>query len=138
MDENVTVINHPLIAHKLTLMRRKNSSTQKFRSLLREVAHLLTYEITRDLELTTEVIETPYGFHVIQLVEKRPGQQRELGQVKESIRAQLKRRAIEDAVTRYRESLQTMAKIEIDQDALECLAESLPPPDPRAQVSGGH
>jgi uracil phosphoribosyltransferase len=59
MDENVTVINHPLIAHKLTLMRRKNSSTQKFRSLLREVAHLLTYEITRDLELTTEVIETP-------------------------------------------------------------------------------
>lgn len=59
MDENVTVINHPLIAHKLTLMRRKNSSTQKFRSLLREVAHLLTYEITRDLELTTETIETP-------------------------------------------------------------------------------
>ena len=59
MDENVTVIDHPLIAHKLTLMRRKNSSTQKFRSLLREVAHLLTYEITRDLEMTTERIETP-------------------------------------------------------------------------------
>ncbi|GAB3671698.1 uracil phosphoribosyltransferase [Salinisphaera aquimarina] len=59
MDENVTVIDHPLIAHKLTLMRRKNSSTQKFRSLLREVAHLLTYEITRDLELTSEHIETP-------------------------------------------------------------------------------
>jgi len=59
MEDIVTVINHPLIAHKLTLMRRKNSSTQKFRSLLREVAHLLTYEITRDLELTTEIIETP-------------------------------------------------------------------------------
>jgi len=59
MDDNVTVINHPLIAHKLTLMRRKSASTQKFRSLLREVAHLLTYEITRDLELTTETIETP-------------------------------------------------------------------------------
>jgi uracil phosphoribosyltransferase len=59
MDDNVTVINHPLIAHKLTLMRRKSSSTQKFRSLLREVAHLLTYEITRDLELTIERIETP-------------------------------------------------------------------------------
>lgn len=59
MDEHVTVINHPLIAHKLTLMRRKTASTQKFRSLLREVAHLLTYEITRDLELTTETIETP-------------------------------------------------------------------------------
>ncbi|MES1923825.1 uracil phosphoribosyltransferase [Salinisphaera sp. T31B1] len=59
MDENVTVIDHPLIAHKLTLMRRKHASTQKFRSLLREVAHLLTYEITRDLALTTERIETP-------------------------------------------------------------------------------
>jgi len=59
MEDIVTVINHPLIAHKLTLMRRKNSSTQKFRGLLREVAHLLTYEITRDLELTTEIIETP-------------------------------------------------------------------------------
>lgn len=59
MDENVTVIDHPLIAHKLTLMRRKNASTQKFRSLLREVAHLLTYEITRDLELTISRIETP-------------------------------------------------------------------------------
>lgn len=59
MDDQVTVINHPLIAHKLTLMRRKTASTQKFRSLLREVAHLLTYEVTRDLELTTETIETP-------------------------------------------------------------------------------
>jgi len=59
MDDNVTVINHPLIAHKLTLMRRKSSSTQKFRSLLREVAHLLTYEITRDLEITSERNETP-------------------------------------------------------------------------------
>lgn len=59
MDDQVTVINHPLIAHKLTLMRRKTASTQKFRSLLREVAHLLTYEITRDLELTSEIIETP-------------------------------------------------------------------------------
>ncbi len=59
MDENVTVIDHPLIAHKLTLMRRKSASTQKFRALLREIAHLLTYETTRDLELTAERIETP-------------------------------------------------------------------------------
>lgn len=59
MDDNVTVIDHPLIKHKLTLMRRATASTQKFRALLREVAHLLTYEITRDLELTTERIETP-------------------------------------------------------------------------------
>lgn len=59
MDANVTVIDHPLIKHKLTLMRRKTASTQKFRGLLREIAHLLTYEITRDLELTHERIETP-------------------------------------------------------------------------------
>ena len=72
MDENVTVIDHPLIAHKLTLMRRKNSSTQKFRSLLREVAHLLTYEITRDLEMTTERIETPLQVGELLLVVGRP------------------------------------------------------------------
>lgn len=59
MPDHLTVVDHPLIKHKLTLMRRKTASTQKFRSLLREVAHLLTYEITRDLELTTEQIETP-------------------------------------------------------------------------------
>ena len=59
MDAHLTVVDHPLIKHKLTLMRRSTASTQKFRSLLREVAHLLTYEITRDLELTTEAIETP-------------------------------------------------------------------------------
>ena len=59
MDAHLTVVDHPLIKHKLTLMRRKTASTQKFRSLLREVAHLLTYEITRDLELTTEELETP-------------------------------------------------------------------------------
>jgi len=59
MDDNVTVVDHPLIAHKLTLMRQKDASTQKFRGLLREVAHLLTYEITRDLALTSEPIETP-------------------------------------------------------------------------------
>ena len=58
-DPGVTVVDHPLIAHKLTLMRRKTTSTQKFRGLLREIAHLLAYEITRDLELTHARIETP-------------------------------------------------------------------------------
>lgn len=56
---NVTVIDHPLIKHKLTLMRRDTASTQKFRALMRENAHLLTYEVTRDLEMTTERIQTP-------------------------------------------------------------------------------
>lgn len=56
---NVTVIGHPLIQHKLTLMRRKDTSTGGFRRLLREISTLLCYEVTRDLELTMTDIETP-------------------------------------------------------------------------------
>lgn len=59
MDDKITVINHPLIQHKLTLMRRHQTSTAKFRSLMSEVALLLGYEVTRDLPLQTKVIETP-------------------------------------------------------------------------------
>jgi uracil phosphoribosyltransferase len=56
---DVTVIDHPLIQHKLTLMRRKDTSTGGFRRLLREISTLLCYEVTRDLELTVTDIETP-------------------------------------------------------------------------------
>ncbi len=56
---NVTIVDHPLVQHKLTLMRRKSASTSAFRRLLREIALLLAYEVTRDLPLTTERIETP-------------------------------------------------------------------------------
>ena len=59
MYPNVTVINHPLIQHKLTLMRREQTSTAKFRQLLREISMLLAYEITRDLPLKKELIKTP-------------------------------------------------------------------------------
>lgn len=59
MKPKVTVIQHPLILHKLTLMRKKETSTAKFRTLAAEVSMLLTYEITRDLEMITEEIETP-------------------------------------------------------------------------------
>ena len=59
MPGNVTVVDHPLIQHKLSLMRRREASTSDFRKLMREVAHLLAYEVTRDLPLTTEMIETP-------------------------------------------------------------------------------
>jgi uracil phosphoribosyltransferase len=59
MQENVTVITHPLVQHKLTLMRKKDTSTAGFRRLMKEVSLLLCYEVTRDLELTTETIETP-------------------------------------------------------------------------------
>ncbi len=58
-NSKATVIDHPLIQHKLSLMRRKQTSTFLFRTLLREVALLLTYEVTRDLPLTKERIDTP-------------------------------------------------------------------------------
>ena len=58
-SDGVTVVGHPLVAHKLTLMRDKTTSTKSFRQLLREISHLLCYEATRDLELTTVEIETP-------------------------------------------------------------------------------
>ncbi|MET3600369.1 uracil phosphoribosyltransferase [Martelella mangrovi] len=54
-----TVIDHPLVQHKLTKMRQKDTSTAGFRRLLREISTLLCYEVTRDLELTMETIETP-------------------------------------------------------------------------------
>ena len=57
--EGVTLVDHPLVQHKLTLMREKSTSTASFRQLLREIALLLTYEVTRDLKLTTTRIETP-------------------------------------------------------------------------------
>ncbi len=59
--KNVTLVEHPLIQHKLTLMRDKNTSTAGFRQLLREISHLLCYEVTRDLELEIKNIETPMG-----------------------------------------------------------------------------
>lgn len=54
-----TIIDHPLVQHKLTLMRKKDTSTGSFRRLLREISTLLCYEVTRDLTLTKETIETP-------------------------------------------------------------------------------
>ncbi|SHO64303.1 uracil phosphoribosyltransferase [Pseudoxanthobacter soli DSM 19599] len=55
----VSVIDHPLVQHKLTLMRVKETPTVEFRRLLREISMLLCYEATRDLELTATTIETP-------------------------------------------------------------------------------
>ncbi len=56
---NVTIVDHPLIQHKLTLMRRKTTPTSAFRQLVNEIAMLLGYEVTRDLALTNRTIETP-------------------------------------------------------------------------------
>jgi uracil phosphoribosyltransferase len=57
--KGVTVVDHPLVQHKLTIMRNRETSTAGFRRLLREISLLLGYEVTRDLELTTTTIETP-------------------------------------------------------------------------------
>ena len=59
MPENLQVISHPLVQHKLSLMRKKGTSTQSFRTLIREVGTLLAYEVTKDLPLIYEEIETP-------------------------------------------------------------------------------
>ncbi|HCU90035.1 MAG TPA: uracil phosphoribosyltransferase [Gammaproteobacteria bacterium] len=57
--KNVTVVDHPLVQHKLSLMRRKETPTATFRQLIREISMLLGYEITRDLPMSTSRIETP-------------------------------------------------------------------------------
>jgi uracil phosphoribosyltransferase len=59
MTEHLTIVDHPLVQHKLTLMRDKDTSTKSFRQLLREISHLLAYEITRELPMTTMEVETP-------------------------------------------------------------------------------
>jgi uracil phosphoribosyltransferase len=57
--DGVTIVKHPLVQHKLTLLREKNISTKAFRELLKEIGMLLCYEITRDLPLADIDIETP-------------------------------------------------------------------------------
>ena len=55
----LTVVDHPLVQHKLTLMRNKSTPTNQFRQLLREISHLIAYEVTRNLPLENRTIETP-------------------------------------------------------------------------------
>jgi uracil phosphoribosyltransferase len=57
--EGVTIVKHPLVQHKLTLIRARNISTKSFRELLKEIGMLLCYEVTRDLPLANVEIETP-------------------------------------------------------------------------------
>jgi uracil phosphoribosyltransferase len=58
-NNNCFVVTHPLVQHKLTLMRKKDASTNTFRRLLRELASLMAYEVTADMPLTDIEIETP-------------------------------------------------------------------------------
>ncbi len=57
--KGVTIVDHPLVQHKLTLMRKKDTSIKSFRQLLKEIGALLCYEVTRDLPLESVEIETP-------------------------------------------------------------------------------
>ena len=59
MSDHLTIVEHPLVQHKLTLMRKSSTPTALFRQLLREISQLLAYEITRDLETIQRSIETP-------------------------------------------------------------------------------
>ncbi|HHS89432.1 MAG TPA: uracil phosphoribosyltransferase [Rhodobacteraceae bacterium] len=61
MENHLNLVEHPLVQHKLTIMRKKETSTNSFRRLLREISQLLAYEITRELDMTTTKIETPIG-----------------------------------------------------------------------------
>jgi len=66
-----TLVRHPLVQHKLTLMRRKEQSSSAFRALLREISWLLCYEVTRDLPLIDTPIETPVEAMVAPMLEGR-------------------------------------------------------------------
>ncbi|MBQ6625270.1 MAG: uracil phosphoribosyltransferase [Clostridia bacterium] len=58
-NKNITITDHPLIQHKLTIMRKRNTGSKEFRSLVSEISMLMCYEATRDLPLTEVEIETP-------------------------------------------------------------------------------
>ena len=58
-DQHLTIVDHPLVQHKLTIMRDRETSTAVFRQLLREISQLLAYEVTRNLAMTTKRIDTP-------------------------------------------------------------------------------
>jgi len=59
VSATLTVVDHPLVQHKLTQLRDKKTATPDFRSILREISHLLAYEVLRDLPLSGKYIETP-------------------------------------------------------------------------------
>ena len=59
MSDHLTIVDHPLVQHKLTLMRDETTPTAVFRQLLREISQLLAYEVTRGLPMTTQTIKTP-------------------------------------------------------------------------------
>ncbi len=67
----VMIFDHPLIQHKLSVLRDKNTGTKEFRELVNEVAMLMCYEVTRDLPLADKVIETPMETYTAKVVSGR-------------------------------------------------------------------
>ena len=61
MKTNLHIVDHPLVQHKLTLLRRKDTSTRSFRELTAEIGALLVYELMRDAPVTPCTVETPLG-----------------------------------------------------------------------------
>ena len=68
----VYIFDHPLIQHKLSIMRNKETNTKEFRELLSEIAMLMTYEITRDLPVEQVEVETPIGPATVPMLKKQP------------------------------------------------------------------
>lgn len=59
MNEHLTIVDHPLVQHKLSYMRMVDTPTNQFRQLLREISHLMAYEVTRDMATETRKVQTP-------------------------------------------------------------------------------
>ena len=68
MNEMVHILNHPLLQHKLTILRNKTTSTKDFRDLIGEIAMLMTYEATRDLPLEDVEVTTPIATGTFQTI----------------------------------------------------------------------
>lgn len=90
----------------------------------------------------SEVVKTPYGYHIIQLEERRDGEQKPFDQVKEQIRATLRNEAMQAKTKEYYDQLKQSASLQIDEVVLERVAASIPEPSPGAApvmpVHGGH
>ena len=83
----VTVMNHPLISHKLSILRHKNTKSKDFRELLNEIASLMTYDICRDLKTKEVEVETPICTAKCQTLDK---------DIKEAINKEIKDNVIKD------------------------------------------
>jgi peptidyl-prolyl cis-trans isomerase C len=84
----------------------------------------------------SDVVKTPYGYHIIQLEERRDGEQKPLEQVKEQIRATLRNEALQAKTKEYYEQLKQKANLQIDEAVLERVAQSVPEPSPGVMVPG--